>query len=243
MNIRQLLSWYEMYELHANRFLKAFSEIDRLDLILKDFGGQDTLRVDASIRKTVADLHGQLQGMGLAVAATAAKRLCATTVAADVNLQDFHRAVREIRSRMVDELGSKFWLHLDNDEARYYSGCLDIFGKGVIDKLPMIYADLEEAGKCYGVGRYTACVFHLMRVMEYCLQQFGGKLGVVMPDQLVWQVILNQIQKAIKSLDPKLPAAKKYSEIAAHLYSVKVAWRNDVMHPKPLTLRKKQMIS
>jgi hypothetical protein len=38
--------------------------------------------------------------------------------------------------------------------------------------------DADEAGKCFAVGRYTACVFHLMRIMERCVQKMGRDLGV-----------------------------------------------------------------
>jgi hypothetical protein len=34
-------------------------------------------------------------------------------------------------------------------------------------------------------------------------------------------------------MDPKRqPVVKEYAEAASHLYIVKVAWRNEVMHPK-----------
>jgi hypothetical protein len=33
-------------------------------------------------------------------------------------------------------------------------------------------------------------------------------------------------------MDHKKAKTKKLAEIASHLYNVKVAWRNEVMHPK-----------
>lgn len=221
-----------MFQFDANRFLRAFSDLDRLELLFKDYGPKSTVIIDDSLRETATDLHDQLMGMGLVVSLVAAQRLSKIAADDEVNQQTFHSAVRDIRLRMTDELGTKFWLHLDDDEARYFTDGLGVFGKDVTDKLPKISTDLAEAGKCFGVARYTACVFHLMRAMEYCLQELGAKLGVTMSDELVWQIILDQVNKAIKSLNAKDPQTSRYSEIAAHLYAVKLAWRNEVMHPK-----------
>ena len=43
--------------------------------------------------------------------------------------------------------------------------------------------DIAEAGKCLGVGRPTASVFHLMRVMEIGVPRFGDVLGVKLADE------------------------------------------------------------
>ena len=47
-----------------------------------------------------------------------------------------------------------------------------------------------------------------------------------------WQNILDEVNKAIKGLDPKSEETKALASVSAHLYNVKLAWRNEVMHPK-----------
>jgi hypothetical protein len=95
---------------------------------------------------------------------------------------------------------------------------------------------MEEAGKCIASARETAAVFHLMRIMEVGVQKFGRKLGVGLTNEKVWQVILDEINKAIKNKQVKTSKQKArqaiYAECAAHLFNVKLAWRNPVMHPK-----------
>ncbi len=71
-----------------------------------------------------------------------------------------------------------------------------------------------------------------MRVMEKALQRLGAELGVTLTAEKNWQNILDEVNKAIKSLDHRLPRTKEFSEASAHLYAVKLAWRNEVMHPK-----------
>ena len=92
----------------------------------------------------------------------------------------------------------------------------------------------------FGLARYTACVFHLMRVMEISVQHLGRKLKIPNTDEHEWQTILNNVNGAIKRLSnpPTRITAKqkavrdKYAQAAVYLENVKNAWRNNVMHPK-----------
>ena len=83
-------------------------------------------------------------------------------------------------------------------------------------------------------GAVHACVFHLMRVMETATQQLGAKLGVSLTKEKNWQPILDEVNKAIRKLYQKDPSTKKYAAVAALLENVKLAWRNEVMHPKEI---------
>ena len=82
------------------------------------------------------------------------------------------------------------------------------------------------------LGRNTACVFHLMRVMEAAVQGFGTKLGVPLVYDLEWQTILDRLNPPIKPMNKGDPLRPVYSAIHANLYHVKIAWRNETMHPK-----------
>ena len=107
-----------------------------------------------------------------------------------------------------------------------------IFGKDVYNKFPNMVEDISEAGKCIAFDRPTAAVFHLMRVMEIGVQAFGTKLGVTLANEMNWQKILDLVNKEIKSRDHRFPETKELAELSVQLYAVKVAWRNEVMHPK-----------
>jgi biotin carboxylase len=67
--------------------------------------------------------------------------------------------------------------------------------------------------------------------MEVGVQEFGKKLGVPLVNEKNWQNILDPLNKAIKSLPHKGPGTVEMSEASANLYAVKLAWRNEVMHP------------
>jgi hypothetical protein len=121
------------------------------------------------------------------------------------------------------------------DKPDFY-GSSPLFRRFVTDVYPQLTFDIVEAGNCLALDRSTACVFHLMRIMELGVQKLGSKLNVPLVNESVWQKIMDQVNSRITAM-PEKPAAKKrakerYAEIAGHLYHVKVAWRNPVMHPK-----------
>ena len=138
----------------------------------------------------------------------------------------------DLHLRISDELRDRFFLVISSDNVSYYRQAEPLFGLEVESKFSQMSEDISEAGKCLALHRTTAAVFHLMRVMELAVQKFGDRLNVPLVSELNWQNILDQINKAIRARDHHAPLTKAYAAAAAHLYNVKVAWRNEVMHPK-----------
>ena len=129
------------------------------------------------------------------------------------------------------EMKEKLFMFVPPDRAEFYDK-QKLFGDEVNKKFPSLQYDIVEAGNCYALGRPTAAVFHLMRIAEAGVQEFGSALGVTLANEKNWQNILDEVNKQIKALPPKDPRTVQMSEVNAHLYSVKLAWRNQVMHPK-----------
>lgn|SRR5579864_57102 len=140
--------------------------------------------------------------------------------------------VVELNMRVWDELKSRFFLSIPSESVAYYRPATPLFGPAVEAKFSRMSEDISEAGKCLALNRSTAAVFHLMRIMELAVQGFGNKLGIALASEKNWQNILDEINKAIKALDPKTPQTKAFAGASAHLYNVKICWRNEVMHPK-----------
>lgn len=140
--------------------------------------------------------------------------------------------VAELGNRMMDECEHMHFLCLTENEKQWFEPDEPHFGKEVEAKLQSISEDIAEGAKCLALGRSTACVFHLMRVMETATQKLGDTLGVTFVTEKNWQNILDETNKAIRALDHKDTRTKALAEVSSHLYGVKVAWRNEVMHPK-----------
>lgn len=72
-----------------------------------------------------------------------------------------------------------------------------------------IAEDAKEAAFCYGVGRYTACVFHLMRVVELTLRAVASKHRVNFRGRLDYQEWGSIIRKVREKINKKIAAARK----------------------------------
>jgi hypothetical protein len=129
------------------------------------------------------------------------------------------------------EMQTVLFFHVPSSQAEFYDK-KELFGAKVSGRFPNLQSDIIESGNCLALGRGTACVFHLMRVMESAVQEFGRALGILAVDTKNWQNILDETNKAIKALPAKNSLTPPLSEATANLYSVKLAWRNEVMHPK-----------
>jgi hypothetical protein len=150
-----------------------------------------------------------------------------------MTLEECYKALEEVIVRLWDELeGGGHFYYIPIKQAALFERS-EPFGAEVLQKFPKLTEDIQEAHRCYACGLYTACVFHLMRVMEHGVQRLGKRLHVPINVKTeTWNAIANQINAKVRTLSPKSPKTKIYAEIASHLYNVRVAWRNEVMHPK-----------
>jgi hypothetical protein len=149
---------------------------------------------------------------------------------------------------IYDQLEMTLFFHVDGNKADFYREPWKAFGLEDFDRLSKLTKDfaslsqdIEESGKCLALRRNTAAVFHLMRVMESGLHIIADKLielGLNPPlpeHNPTWESILKVIDGEIKKPgNLKSPEWRKlegdYAELAAHVRSVKVAWRNPTMH-------------
>jgi hypothetical protein len=142
------------------------------------------------------------------------------------------RNLAELIARIIDELEERLFLSVPSSQAGLYLQPDPPFGADVAARFPNMTEDISESAKGLALDRATASVFHLMRVMELAVQEFGSVLGISLVTEKNWQVILDELNAAIRKLDQRAAKTKAYAEAASHLYNVKLAWRNEVMHPK-----------
>jgi hypothetical protein len=105
-----------------------------------------------------------------------------------------------------------------------------------IAAFPSAKNDIEEAVDCYAMEHETACVFHLMRVLEHGLRELAGAVNLTF-DVQQWHNIIDKIESAIRGIGDKWSASlvksdwmQFYSESARHFFFLKEAWRNHVSH-------------
>ena len=111
-----------------------------------------------------------------------------------------------------------------------------LFGPLVEEKFPRASIDIKEAGKCFALDRYTACVVHLMRALEVGLESLANDLCVPYREQS-WHTLLGRLEKKRQKIDmrkrkPKGWNRKRqfYAEAFSVFHNFKDAWRNYAAH-------------
>jgi hypothetical protein len=121
------------------------------------------------------------------------------------------------------------------DKAEYYQKDR-LFGEDVHAKFFSTAYDVKEAGTCLALGRDTASVFHLMRVLEVGLKATAKHFNISF-DYSNWGNLIDKLDKTIKDLDsaPSRPATWRedrefFSQCASYLHFTKDGWRNYTAH-------------
>ena len=255
----KLISFWEiMQEFNSGKFIHAVRAMTSLHSAAVFVENDNALVVPAKNHKEFHDyidfLIKDLEKHGLTTALVSAKKVKELLDGAEnVTVKNrkmvmwqhmektyLKKRCDELGSRIADELDAKKLLIISPDSIGYYEDALNKW-KPVTDKHPSLIEDIDEAGKCIALGRSTAGVFHLMRIMESGVKLFGSALSISDFEEKQWNKILqdigNEIEKRWPSHGKKLSTVEKkerqkHNEAMSYLKSVKLAWRNEVMHPK-----------
>jgi hypothetical protein len=152
---------------------------------------------------------------------------------------DLEPDLRNLGEAIRDELKGAYFLHVQAADIGLY-GQPAGFGEKVSERFTEATDDIEAAGNCLAVGEATASVFHLMRVMELGVRALARclKVRAIDPETANWNVIVDHVNVAINKLPTRTKAMKaRKAELAgasAALNSVRIATRNEVMHPKQM---------
>ncbi len=138
------------------------------------------------------------------------------------------------------ELKGKLFFYISSDRAVFWPTETQphLFDETVADTFPDANQDIAAAGRCLALNEGTACVFHLMRVLEHGLRPIATHFSV--PFSLdSWHKVIKGIEDAIETLRNKrgLTEADRqditfYSEAATQFRHFKDAWRNHVTHAR-----------
>jgi hypothetical protein len=229
-----------MLRFYANRFIAALEELEALRVLFKQLEKGSVfvnLGTDEVFQRKMRDFEAHVAEMKLVTTLTSVRRLTEITSAPDYVFDEAtHGMIGEIQGRLRDELDAAL-LFAIRDEAEYFDPPSPLFGAEVNAKFPSVSYEIEEAGKCYALGRYTATVFHLMRTLETGVDALAKCLGI--PDPIknsdkTWGAILRNVKNELtrRATAGWTNAADKqfFDEVYASLDAVRTAARNPVMH-------------
>jgi hypothetical protein len=143
-------------------------------------------------------------------------------------------------------LESRKFMFVPADQAAYWSN-IELFGDDFIFGFPRpAMHEMVEAGNCFAAGRWTATVFHCMRVAEYGLRKLAKNLRVTISSKGKncpieygdWDTVITAIRNKIKETRNLARGPKKeqglkfYSSAVDHCEYMKDIWRNEISHTR-----------
>ena len=72
-------------------------------------------------------------------------------------------------------------------------------------------SDIDEVGKCLSLGRYTASVFHLMRIIEKGVQFIASHFNIESVNEKCWGPLIREINSKVTT--SKMSPEQKKSTI------------------------------
>ena len=182
----------------------------------------------AEIISKLRTLRDQLQEINLLVSVKAIDRII-RRMEGGARLPDVAADIRELQSRMVDELELILLLRVGSESMTKYTNPLDGW-ETVIERFGCTF-DIEEAGKCFATDRFTASVFHLMRVVESAVL----KLQIFLKEEDL-KAHFGSVVSKLENLHTKTsfgnvpdhlkPYRQFLIDILPQLHAVKDSWRN-----------------
>lgn len=173
-----------------------------------------------------------------------------------ITYEDFRYMVTELRTRIKEDLQDKVFLCVSErskierffaitNEEEYVKptqmGILvpraahQLFHKSIVERFEETSDDITEACRCFVADRFTASVFHLMRVVEYGLLEVA-RLAEIDDPKPSWGAILERLEKlANKTKFEDLPNGVRphialIRELLPRMHAIQHAWRNKMLH-------------
>ena len=153
-----------------------------------------------------------------------------------VNSMDWDVASREIDQllrRVHEELKARSFRYV---EKPHYELGLWLMNRDLrsVASHPDIRPEIEAAGRCYAYGEGTACVFHLMRVVDYGLRLVARSLSIEF-DARSWDGIGKAIEKKMRErysdkTDDWRVVEPFYAEILTDIQAISRGHRNPALH-------------
>lgn len=158
---RRLWSLWEMLTLDAKTFVVLLHNLFSTELLVRGKKGPLPLAVRMSMVTGSQNIAKELKELDLPHSVQVAEQMLSNCGTSD----DLHRGIEQLINSLALELnGRKFYGPLRKYESYFEQPKL--FGDEVFTKFPSANNDIFEVGTCLALERGTACVMHLMRIIE-----------------------------------------------------------------------------
>lgn len=232
-NPYRLVSWWDMNQFSAHRAFITGMLLERLISIATQYKDVNP----EGAKKILSGIDEEISKIGLKISLKASEHVISRLNSNDPERVEFRSSVTQLSNVIRWEMEQHLFLWVPSSRAERYDK-EEPFGKSVFECYPSARFDIKEAGSSFAAGRFTACVFHLMRALEIALSAFADIFHVP-ADHTNWNTIIEGIESRIRDMG-KDPAKKSdwkskqefYSQAASSFMFIKEAWRNYTAHAR-----------
>jgi HEPN domain-containing protein len=228
-----------MYEIEARAFFTAVRALTNLQRLIQEMCREREPNAEIENREFrimeaagLRQLSDTLSVLNVPVTNQAIEEAitCLSVGGPLATYDEYSRLIDHITRNLSRELKSRSLFSLSVDEYALFSPPDYLFGDAMNTAFPKARYDISEAGKCLSMGRSTASVFHCMRVVEAVLQAVYQCLGMQLPTNRNWGILLRALDDEITSRKQAWTEFDYFKSLYARFDAIKDAWRNATMH-------------
>jgi hypothetical protein len=143
-----------------------------------------------------------------------------------VHVEGIYRTLRA-------ELGSLLLRIIPKEKAKYGDSEW-LRNVPAFSKYPEMIDEFQRGGRCFSYGENTACIFHLMRVADFCFDKVAKSLNDSY-NSLTWQEVGQKIAKHMEQkyqtkTDDWKQKEPLYAEILTDIQGIGRGHRNKALH-------------
>jgi len=149
--------------------------------------------------------------------------------------EEMHRLLNELAKRMHEEL-EEVWFRVIPFHKHEFANPMwlaDDLDLNTVE-FGQVVPEFNHAGMCYGISENAACVFHLMRIVDFVLRKVAASLGISY-EAHNWQGVGHAISKKMEEkyktkTDDWKKSEPLYAEILTDIQAIGRGHRNPNIH-------------
>ena len=164
VNLCDLMKKYHAHKIFDIQFLIAAYRFEEIaDRVERDepLGKEDIKTISMHLRGLADDFEFLNLGFTLKYLNDIQKKI----ISAPITFNEFDREIEILSGRIDHQIEELVFGFIPKEKGHFFEA-EKLFGNTVFDNFPSAREEIKEAGNCYALNVNTACVFHLMRVVE-----------------------------------------------------------------------------
>lgn len=226
-------SLWDMLRLYADKFVGLCCYLTQMEILFLQDGVGTAEGVEA-LMSNLGRARTLCQEMGLTGSVKVLDRLSSEWKKNGAGWpQNISHLFGEAHLRIQEELESRIFLQLAADKAAYADPKW-LLNTSIETAFPSTITEFQNAGRCYAYDESTACMFHLMRVVDFGLRSVAAALGIDY-NARAWDGIAKAITGKMeekyqnKTVDWRA-VEPMYAEILTDIQAISRGHRNPVLH-------------